>query len=135
MMILRSISILIGKKLCLTSWEFLHGARILTIAPGASTPQKIWDKDNFVGLVNIIKERFDIVIIVGMNAEKQVCDHVAWNTGAISAAGMFDLLDTCALLSQSSLHIGNDSGLGHVAAGVGTCCAVIGDEIGLTYKP
>ena len=113
----------------------VRGTKVLTIAPGASIPQKIWDKDNFVGLVNIIKDRFDIVIIVGSDAEKQQCEHVARSTGATPAAGMFDLLDTCALLSQSSLHIGNDSGLGHVAAGVGTSCAVIGDAIGLTYKP
>ena len=110
-------------------------ASILTVSPGASGPDGMWDKDNYVSVINAIKGNFDCVIAVGSENESTLCEYVASKTGAIAAGGVFELLDVCALLSQSSLHIGNDSGLGHVAAGVGARCAVIGDMSGMSFKP
>ena len=110
-------------------------ASILTVSPGASVPEKMWHKDNFVSVINAVKSIYDCVITVGSKNESALCEYVASKTGAIAAAGVFGLLDVCALLSQSSLHIGNDSGLGHMAAGVGARCVVIGDSYGMSFKP
>ena len=110
-------------------------ASILTVSPGASGPARMWGKDNYVSVINAIKSNFDCVIAVGSENERTLCEYVALKTGTIAAGGEFELLDVCALLSQASLHIGNDSGLGHVAAGVGARCAVIGDMSGMSFKP
>ena len=112
-----------------------QGKRILTIAPGSSSDVKKWDKDKFVALTKRIGHRFDQVIILGSKEEDKLCEHVASNTGAMNVAGKLELLDVCALLSFITLHIGNDSGLGHLAAGVGSRCVAIGNLLGSRFKP
>ena len=109
--------------------------RFLTIAPGASHEAKKWDKDKFVALTKRIGDRFDQVLVLGSKDESTLCEYVASETDAVNVAGKLELLDVCALLSFVTLQIGNDSGLGHLAAGVGTRCAVIGDESGPRYEP
>ena len=110
-------------------------ASILTVSPGASGPDGMWDKDNYISVINAIKGNFDCVIAVGSENERTLCEYVALKTGAIAAGGVFELLDVCALLFQSSLRNGNDSGLGHVVAGVDARCAVIGDMSSMPLTP
>lgn len=114
-----------------------RGVRILSLSPGASGPEKTWDKDKFVGLIKSIKDSFEKVFVVGSDSEREICMHVASNTNAKSLAGELELLDLCALLSQSTLHIGNDSGLVHVANGSGakTCVAIGNYDYGFAYMP
>lgn len=114
----------------------LHrSGRILAIAPGASIKKKMWDKKKFVALAKSIGTRFDHILVLGSKGEHELCEYVALNTGAMNLAGTMELLDVCALLSAISLHVGNDSGLGHLAAGVGSNCVVIGDESGPSFIP
>lgn len=113
-----------------------RSAKLLTVSPGASGPTKTWDKDNFVELINALKPKFDTVVTVGSESERELCGQIAERTEGISAGGELELLDICALLSRSSLHVGNDSGLAHVAAGAGAICVVAIGDYGLgRYKP
>ena len=112
------------------------GKKYLTLGPGASEKMKMWDKDKFVNLAKQIKANFDHVLVLGSEAENDLCQYVAEKSGATNLAGKLKLLDTCALLSFANLHVGNDSGLGHLAAGVGTNCLAVGNYYdSFNYKP
>ena len=103
-------------------------ARILTIGPGASEQNKIWHKDKFITLINQLKGNYNDVLIIGSTGEAQLCSYIADKTGSQNIAGQLGILDLCALLTRTSLHLGNDSGLGHVAAVVGSPCLSIGSR-------
>lgn len=110
--------------------------KLLSIAPGAYTENKMWDKDKFVALAKNIGKNFDQILVLGSENEHELCEYVANNSGGcMNLSGKLELLDACALLSVVSLHIGNDSGLGHLAASSGTSSLAIGDENGLRCSP
>ena len=93
------------------------GQRYLTVAPGSGLQNKIWPTANFAEVINAIKHNFDCVVAVGASHEQDMCAQLAKICGAVNSAGRISLGEACALVSDSSLHLGNDSGLGHVAAG------------------
>lgn len=109
--------------------------KCLSIAPGASHERKMWDKDKFVEMIKTIGKSFDCTLVLGNSNEFELCEYVANNIDGINLAGKLELLDVCALLSFASLHIGNDSGLGHLAASTRTKCLAIGDDAGLQKSP
>lgn len=111
------------------------GGRFLSIAPGASTLSKAWGQGNFMDLAGKLSGSFDKVLVLGSEPETDLCQAVSGRVGGLNLAGRTSLLDTCALLSLVSLHVGNDSGLGHLAAAAGTPCLAIGSEYGPRYKP
>lgn len=100
--------------------SFQQGEKVLAVAPGANSPTKIWPKENFIELINRIARRFDKVVLIGSAAESEVCQSIAQKTGAIDISGRTSLPDTVALCTLTNLFIGNDSGLGHIAAAQGT---------------
>ena len=106
-----------------------YNDRFLTIAPGASIPEKIWSKDNYVELINLLHDKYDDVLIMGSDGEIELCTYIAKKSGSRNIAGQLGTLETCALLSKSSLHLSNDSGSAHVAAGVRTKCLSIGSIV------
>lgn len=109
--------------------------RYLAIAPGAAYEAKRWDRDKFIELTNSIAGEFDQILVLGSSAERELCEYVAQGANGTNLAGKLELLDICALETMVSLHVGNDSGLGHLAAGVGTSTLAIGDAVGLKFKP
>ncbi len=101
----------------------------LTVAPGASKPIKRWPLQAFADVINRVYDDYDHVIIVGSIHEEKLCTELAKATrGARSMAGKLDLLETCALVSGARQHLGNDSGLGHVAAGNGVPVVAVGGD-------
>lgn len=96
--------------------KYKFNDKILVVAPGANSPAKIWPSENFVELVNKIKHKFDKVVIVGSANEVEVCKKIANECGAIDMSGKTNLTQIAGLFLLSSQFIGNDSGLGHIAA-------------------
>ena len=102
------------------------GQRLLSVAPGSGRPEKIWPAANFAAVVNSIKHQFDRVVVVGSGAEREMCAQLAKDCDAINCVGRLNLAQTCALVSSAALHLGNDSGLGHIAAGNGVATLAVG---------
>ena len=100
----------------------LPGQRWLALGPGARWQPKRWPVQHFRALVNQIQEKFDAVILLGDTAESAVCQDIedSLRLPGINLAGKTDLLQAAAVLAQSQLFVGNDSGLGHIAAATGT---------------
>jgi ADP-heptose:LPS heptosyltransferase len=98
------------------------GRRLLALGPGANWPPKIWPAQNFIELLESVRGEFDAAVLLGGAADQS-------HAGAIAAAaplpcldltGKTGLLEAAAVLAQAQIFVGNDSGLGHIAAAVQT---------------
>ena len=100
----------------------LPGKRWLALGPGANWEPKIWPAERFQALANKLHDHFDAVILIGGQGDVDRCNQVAQGLAlpSINLAGKTDLLEAGAVLARAQLFVGNDSGLGHIAAAVGT---------------
>ena len=96
----------------------LRGQRYITVAPGGSHVNKRWPVENFAAVIGRLIERQPLpVVAIGTGEEAGLGAQLAETCGAINTAGQISLAQACALVSNSVLHLGNNSGLSHVAAG------------------
>jgi ADP-heptose:LPS heptosyltransferase len=100
----------------------LPPGRWLALGPGANWPPKIWPPGHFAALVELVSHRFSAVIVCGGPGDAGTAAALTrcLPLPAINLAGTTDLLQAAAILERSASFVGNDSGLGHMAAAVGT---------------
>ena len=95
-----------------------RGERYITVAPGGSSKDKRWPVENFAAVAGRITGREPMpVVAIGTGEESLLCARLAEACGAVNTAGQISLAQACALVSNSALHLGNNSGMSHVAAG------------------
>lgn len=114
------------------------GKKILCIAPGANSPGKIWGAQNYRELLDNIIEQFDCVLLLGSREDADAAKLLCADTGnfIINLCGETTLLQAAAFLKHASLFIGNDSGLGHMAAAMGVpTCTLFGPGNPDRYHP
>jgi hypothetical protein len=112
--------------------------RIAIIHPGSGSQNKCWHLGNFCLLAEILSEKgLQVVFLMGP-AEKERFDQKAIeeiNTAAKCISGL-DLTALLQVIACGDLFIGNDSGITHLAAGIGTkTLAVFGPTNPVLYKP
>ena len=100
----------------------LPGRRWLALAPGANSDHKIWPAERFSELANRLGEHFDACVLLGSPADRPRCAAVARDLvlPRLDLSGETDLLTAAAVLDRMRLFVGNDSGLGHMAAAMAT---------------
>ena len=100
----------------------LPGTRWLALGPGARWASKRWPLTSFQALVQQLQPRFDGVVLLGNSNDADSCQQLMEHTAlpCLNLAGKTDLLQAAAVLEQATLFIGNDSGLGHLAAACDT---------------
>jgi lipopolysaccharide heptosyltransferase II len=98
----------------------------VVMAPGGGhnaklvMPLKRWSAAHFSALAKKLEKEWNaIVLLAGSSSEKTLLDSIGLPTEQ-NLAGHLDLRDTAALIATAGLFIGNDSGLTHIAAAVGT---------------
>jgi len=98
------------------------GQRILALGPGANWPPKVWPARHFIGLLNSLRGEFDVVVLLGSAADRSYTAAIAAAATfpCLDLAGKTGLLEAAAVLHQAHIFVGNDSGLGHIAAAVQT---------------
>jgi len=103
------------------------GMRLLALGPGANWPGKIWPAAHYRALVAAVSDRFDGVVLLGSAAEHDRCAALAAALAlpVSNLAGDTDLLQAAAILAEATAFVGNDSGLGHLAAAVATPTLVV----------
>jgi len=96
--------------------------RLLTIGIGANFGGKIWDTSNYIKLARILNNFFDVIILVGDKNDATLSrEFIAGYKGKIiDCCGLYNLLETAAIIKKSDFFVGNDSGLGHIASAVKT---------------
>lgn len=121
--------------------ETLGGAnagKILCIAPGANALKKIWNWQNYRALINQIHGHFGSILLLGSRSDNSIAEKIV--TGltmpALNLCGKTTLLQAAAIMRSVSLFIGNDSGLGHMAAAAGApTCTLFGPGQPAKYRP
>ena len=94
------------------------GKKILAIGPGANWPGKIWPAKRFEELILDLETFFDGVIQLGSEGEGIVFSERV-NMANLNLTGKTNLSTLKAVIKSCQLFIGNDSGIGHVAAALG----------------
>ena len=102
----------------------------IVVAPGGGASWgkdahlKQWSVENFSELIKYLKKKikFERVCIVGSLKEKQIANKLKElvNIKVNSFAGNLSIAETCWLLKNAKLFLGNDGGLLHLAKAVGT---------------
>lgn len=98
----------------------LNNLPIIMIAPGAGWKKKIWDIKNYTELAsNLISEHQ--ILIVGTANEYSLCSKInaSIKSDRIKLLTGYTLDEIIHLLYKTKIFIGNDSGLGHIAAAIG----------------
>lgn len=100
----------------------LPEGRCLALAPGAKWSGKIWPPEHYRDLVIALRDEFSAVMLLGGAEDVALASRVARDVPLACAdlCGRTDLLQAAALLERAHAFVGNDSGLGHIAAAVGT---------------
>jgi len=88
----------------------------IVFAIGASKDEKRYPKELFCELANMLEG--DIYIIYKGKKEREDAEFIATNSKAIKATEM-GLDELTSFISKASLLIGNDSGIGYIAWGLG----------------
>ena len=92
---------------------------LITICPGASFANKRWLPDRFARVADMLRQSYQAQIaFAGGPQDHELCKQIVQQLPfgrAFNFAGKFNLLQSAALLGQSSLVITNDSGMMHLA--------------------
>ena len=100
-----------------------RGSRTVVVQPGASITQKCWEPEKFLELARWLADRGYRTILVGGPTEREAARRIAQGVPggkAVDLCGRIPLAMTAAVVSQCDLYVGSDTGVLHIAYGVGT---------------
>ncbi|MEX2481855.1 MAG: glycosyltransferase family 9 protein [Gammaproteobacteria bacterium] len=115
----------------------LPGGRWLAVAPGANWAGKRWPATGFRELLEHVATDFDGALVLGGSDDADV----ARNLGGVplpllDLTAQTTLPQAAALLARAAAFVGNDSGLGHMAAALGVpTLTVFGPGRPERYRP
>jgi len=96
---------------------------IVVFATASRGAHKIWPGNNFAALINLMYKKWKITpVLVGTEREREITSAVLSGVVCrpyLNLAGEISLAELPAVISQSDLVIGNDSGVIHIAAALG----------------
>jgi ADP-heptose:LPS heptosyltransferase len=98
------------------------------ISPGATNPRRIWPADKLSRLMTTLNGKYGLsFLIIGSPADASSCERLAERTPeyAFSLAGKTNMLQLAAIIHNSVLFIGNDSGPGHIAGALGVPTLIV----------
>lgn len=95
--------------------------RIVALFPGGSVPEKRWPLERFRELAERLTEAGYAIAVVGGKCDFDLGNKITEGlNSAVNLCGSFSLVETAALLKRAALLITGDSGILHIAFGVGT---------------
>ncbi|MDF1748404.1 MAG: glycosyltransferase family 9 protein [Alphaproteobacteria bacterium] len=105
-----------------------EGVKVLAIGPTANWQGKIWPADRFVSVIEALtgpsgplpKAKVAIFGGPGERAQAMPVLQAVPEDRRIDLVGTVDLLTAAAVMARMALYVGNDSGLMHMSAAVGT---------------
>jgi heptosyltransferase-2 len=101
----------------------MGGARpLVAFVPGASRATRRWPADSWVDLIKRVTDTGADAVVVGGRHDATLAADIALRGGAraASSAGLLSLQGTGAILKRAKAAIVGDSGVLHMATGVGT---------------
>ena len=101
--------------------QMLQTKRYLALGLGANFSGKIWPAEQYAALVNLLTLYFDAVLLLGDTRDRSLSAvfNSRVNLPVTDCCGILNLPQSFSLLTHAKYFIGNDSGLGHMAAAAG----------------
>ena len=97
----------------------LSGKPFVAIFPGASVPQRRWGGERFRQMAQAIARWGVGVVVVGGGDDAADGELIAADGVGLNLAGKTSLTETAAVLASSELLLSGDSGVLHIAVGLG----------------
>jgi heptosyltransferase II len=97
----------------------LGGKRFVALFPGASIAERRWGAERFRGVAGELAGREIFVVVVGGECDAAEAGVVLQGLGGLNLAGKTTLAETAAVIAQSALLLSGDSGVLHLAVGLG----------------
>jgi ADP-heptose:LPS heptosyltransferase len=97
----------------------LGGARFLALFPGASIPERRWGAQRYQAVARAVARGGLPVVVVGGRDDAPEAEAIVQGTGGLNLAGRTSLAETAAVLARSALLLSGDSGVLHLAVGLG----------------
>lgn len=125
-----------------TQLGIIWQAKLAVIHPGGGhnpdtkVLSKRWPAERFGEIARRLRTAGWQVVVIGANTDRELAEKVIAASGAINAGEKFSFAEIGALLSQTRLFIGNDTGIMHLAAACGAAVlAVYGPSSPVAYAP
>ncbi len=96
----------------------LKGRRYVALFPGASIAERRWGAERFASLAALLMQRGIGVVVVGGESER-ADGRAVEAVGGLSLCGRTGLAATAAVIGRSALLVSGDSGILHIAVGLG----------------
>src|SRR5690349_950248 len=103
----------------------LSDSKIALMHPAAAFATKQWAVENFARVAEFLSERGFAVVAIAAPNEQELLEKLCAQSKAKIVTFDLSLPEVTALAQQSQLFVGNDSGIAHIAAAVGTPAVVI----------
>ncbi len=118
-----SEDILLNVSKVLTANGIQPEKKYITLGPKSVAPSRTWEIGNFVELI----DRLDCqVVLIGSKSEFEAGEKIVESgKSVLNLCGKTNIEMAGAIISQSELYIGNDSGLAHLSAAVKTPLIVL----------
>jgi ADP-heptose:LPS heptosyltransferase len=103
------------------------GGTYACIHPGARLPSRRWLPQRFAAVADRLVQAGVPVVLTGSDDESELVRRVqsAMRTGALDVSGKTTLGALAALIADARLVVSNDTGISHVAAGLGTPSLIV----------
>ena len=91
----------------------------VVISAGASIPEKRWPTDRFRRVAEMLSAFGVKVVVVGGKEDRRQGEVIAGGGLGLNLAGLTSLSETASVIQKSSLLVSGDSGVLHIAVGLG----------------
>ena len=99
----------------------IKGDKTVAIFPGGSLPEKRWPSEGFIAVAQQLEKRGYAIVVVGGKNENEAGKSIAVEVAdSVNLCGKLTLAETAVVLKKATLLVTNDSGIMHLAAGLGT---------------
>ena len=112
--------------------------QLVALHPFSAVVERGWPLENFAELAALLVEKGYRPIVLGGPGDKErfAAVYHVFPKKAVSLVGKLTIRETVALIKKSSLFVGNDSGIMHVAAATGIpLVALFGPQSPLKFGP
>lgn len=99
--------------------EPLRDQPFVTLFPGASIPERRWGADRFRRVAEVLSDFGIRVVVVGGKEDRRQGEIITGGGLGLNLAGSTSLPETAAVIQKSSLLLSGDSGVLHIAVGLG----------------
>lgn len=99
--------------------DSLSGLPLLTIFPGASIAERRWGGERFREVAKRLSRGGVAIVVVGGKEDAAEAELIAAGCSGLNLAGKTTLAETAAVIARSALLLSGDSGVLHIAVGLG----------------